>query len=167
MITHSASEQLISVQSARPPRSRAYVVRDSPLHGRGVFATRDIAAGTRVIEYKGERISTATATERGSMDPANPYHTFFFSLDDGSLIDGGVNGNAARWINHCCEPNCEPKEIKGRIFIDTLRDISSGEELHYDYRLALEGRHTAKLKQAYRCLCGTPDCRHTMLAPKR
>lgn len=148
-------------------RSNAYAVHHSPIHGRGVFATRDIAAETRLLEYKGERISAELAIERSGTDPDNPYHTFFFSLDDGRLIDGAVDGNAARWINHACEPNCEAREQKGRIFIYALRDISPGEELNYDYCLTVEGRHTAKLKQAYRCLCGAQTCRSTMLAPKR
>lgn len=148
-------------------RANTYAVHHSPIHGRGVFATRDIPAETRLLEYKGERISADLAIERSGLDPDNPYHTFFFSLEDGRLIDGAVDGNAARWINHACEPNCEAREQKGRIFIYALRDILPGEELNYDYGLTVEGRHTAKLKRAYGCLCGAPTCRSTILAPKR
>ena len=155
------------IPPVRHPRTKAYVVRHSPIHGRGVFATHDIAADLRVMEYKGERIAAELAAERSGTDPDNPYHTFFFSLEDGRLIDGGAGGNAARWINHACEPNCEAREHAGRIFIHALRDIAPGEELNYDYRLTMEGRHTAKLKRAYLCLCGAPTCRGTMLAPKR
>ena len=83
------------------------------------------------------------------------------------MIDGGVKGNDARWINHACAPNCEAREEKGRVFIYALHDIKRGEELNYDYGLILEQRHTAKLKASYACRCGAPECRHTMLAPKR
>ncbi|HEX2529939.1 MAG TPA: SET domain-containing protein-lysine N-methyltransferase [Burkholderiaceae bacterium] len=144
-----------------------YVVKNSRIHGTGVFAARRIAAGTCIIEYAGERITNETAIERGSSDPDNPFHTFYFSLEDGRLIDGGVNGNDARWINHACEPNCEAREEDGRVFIYALRDIRRGEELNYDYGLIIEERHTARLKQSYACHCGAESCRHTMLAPKR
>ncbi len=120
-----------------------------------------------VIEYQGERITADTANERGSSDPENPFHTFFFSLEDGLLIDGGVNGNDARWINHACEPNCEARENDGRVFIHALRDIRRGEELNYDYGLVVEERHTKSLKAAYACRCGAAGCRGTMLAPKK
>lgn len=148
---------------ARP----AIVVRHSTIHGNGVFATRKIPAGEFIIEYEGERITQKEADRRAGADPDNPFHTFFFSLESGKLIDGGVNGNEARWINHSCAPNCEAREEKGRIFIHALRDIRRGEELNYDYGLIIEDRHTAAVKRAYACLCGAADCRGTMLAPKR
>ncbi|MES2356106.1 MAG: SET domain-containing protein-lysine N-methyltransferase [Pseudomonadota bacterium] len=144
-----------------------YVVRNSKIHGNGVFATRKIPAGTRVIEYKGERISWREAAKRDPHDPDNPYHTFYFSLEDGRVIDGGRRGNESRWINHACEPNCEAIEEEGRVFIHTLRDIRRGEELNYDYSLTVDERQTPTLKRAYACLCKAETCRHTMLAPKR
>lgn len=150
------------------PRQRpAVIVRGSHIHGRGVFAAHMIAAGTRIIEYKGERITEDEAQRRHGRDPENPHHTFFFSLEDGRLIDGDSGGNNARWINHACEPNCEAREENGRVFIYALRDIYPGEELGYDYGLIIEERHTPKVKQNYACRCGAPACRKTMLAPKR
>ena len=82
-------------------------MRNSRVHGRGVFAKRKIPAGTRIIEYGGERISWKEANRRESLKPADCFHTFFFSLESGKIIDGGSQGNDARWINHSCEPNCE------------------------------------------------------------
>jgi len=145
----------------------AIIVRHSTVHGNGVFATRKIPAGEFVIEYTGERITQKQADKRAGTDPDNPFHTFFFSLENGKLIDGGVDGNDARWINHSCEPNCEAREEEGRIFIHALRDIRRGEELNYDYGLLIEDRHTPAIKRAYACLCGAANCRGTMLAPKR
>jgi len=139
-------------------------VRHSRIHGNGVFAARKIPAGARIIEYRGKRITEKQAEKRFGQDPENPYHTFFFSLDSGKLIDGGDEGNDARWINHSCEPNCEAQEEKGRVYIHALRDIRRGEELSYDYGLIIGERLTKTVKAAYACRCGSPECRGTMLA---
>ncbi|MFT8274647.1 SET domain-containing protein [Kerstersia gyiorum] len=140
---------------------------DSPVHGKGVFAARDIPAGTRILEYLGERIDQDEADRRHPVNPDDPFHTFFFALSSGIVIDGGVDGNDSRWINHACAPNCETQEGRHgkRIYIVALRDIRAGEELNYDYGLVIDGRQTRKLKEQYRCLCGAPECRGTMLAP--
>lgn len=144
-----------------------YTVKSSSIHGNGVFARRKIAAGTRIIEYEGERISWKEALKREQLKAEDSTHTFLFSLDDGRVIDGGSRGNEARWINHACEPNCEAREEDGRVFIYALRDIQRGEELNYNYALILDERHTSAVKRAYACRCGAPTCRKTMLAPKR
>jgi SET domain-containing protein len=154
-------------QTASSQQKPPFAVRNSKIHGRGVFATRKIAPETQLIEYAGQRITSRQAAKRAGGDPDNPFHTFFFSLESGKVIDGGVDGNDARWINHGCEPNCEAREENGRVYIYALREIHRGEELFYDYRLQLDERHTPKLKQAYACRCGAPSCRQTMLAPKR
>ncbi len=145
----------------------AYKVHNSRIHGNGVFATRKIPAGTCIIEYQGQRITWKEAVRRENRKAPDNFHTFFFSLESGKIIDGGVDGNDARWINHACEPNCEAREEDGRVFIYALRDIARGEELNYDYGLIMEERHTPALKRAYGCLCGAPTCRKTLLAPKR
>src|SRR5258705_9832281 len=103
--------------------SRRIAVRRSGVHGKGVFAVESIAAGDRLIEYKGERISWKEALRRHPHDPEEPNHTFYFALDSGGVIDGQVKGNSARWIKHSCEPNCETGKIDGRGFIRSLRDI--------------------------------------------
>jgi SET domain-containing protein len=142
-------------------------VRRSAIHGRGVFATRTIRKGTDIIEYRGERITMKEADRRPPSDPDNPYHTFLFELDDGRVIDAVVRGNAARWINHSCAPNCEPYEDdEARVFIAAKRTIKKGEELLYDYRLNIDGRITKKMREAYACRCGAPRCRGTMLGKK-
>lgn len=152
---------------ARTPRPRRLQVRRSGVHGKGVYAQVPLRAGETVLEYRGEVISWDEALRRHPRDPADPHHTFYFHLDDARVIDGGVRGNAARWINHSCDPNCETEDDGGRIFIKALRDIAPGEELFFDYRLVIDERYTAKLKKAYACRCGAPNCRGTMLGPKR
>lgn len=156
-----------AASAATQAKGPAYIVKGSAIHGRGVFARRKIAKGARIVEYKGERISARQALQRHGRNQDNPFHTFFFSLEDGRLIDGAVDGNNARWINHHCNPNCEASEEDGRVFIYALRDIEPGEELGYDYGLIVEERHTPAVKQAYGCRCGAANCRKTMLAPKR
>ena len=159
-----------SVRSATPTTQAVLAdthirVRHSAIHGNGIFATRKIPAGARIIEYGGKRITENQAEKRFGLDPENPHHTFFFSLESGKLIDGGDQGNDARWINHSCAPNCEAQEEKGRVYIHALRDIVRGEELSYDYALVIEEKMTKALKQAYACRCGTATCRGTMLVP--
>jgi SET domain-containing protein len=149
------------------PAGRRIQVRRSGVHGKGVFALRPIAAGEPVIEYTGERITWKEALRRHPHDPKDPNHTFYFHIDDGHVIDALYGGNASRWINHACEPNCEADEQDGRVFIRALRDISPGEELYYDYGLVIDERYTPKLKKEYACRCGSPICRGTMLSPKR
>lgn len=148
-------------------RSKIEVQR-SGIHGRGVYAARDIKKGERIIEYTGRIISWKEADRVPPSDPDDPNHTFLFSLSDGKrVIDASAARNAARWINHSCDPNCETEETdEGRVFIEALRAIPRGAELHYDYCLVIDEKITKKLKREYRCLCGAPNCRGTMLADK-
>jgi uncharacterized protein len=148
---------------------RRIAVRRSPIHGRGVFATRPIARGERVLEYRGARIPLAEALGRDT-----PGHTFLFTVNAHWAIDGAVRGNSARWINHGCAPNCEATvhvdiggdERRDRVFIAALRKIRAGEELTFDYRIVLPVRHTAARAREWSCRCGAPRCRGTMLAPR-
>lgn len=139
-------------------------VESSPVHGKGVFATRHMSAGETVIEYVGEVISMAEAVARHPHDPSDPNHTFYFQLDDGRVIDAVRDGNASKWINHSCKPNCEPSEVKGRVFIKTRRPVFRGEELTFDYGLVSDEPVTEALKARYACRCGAKRCRGTMLA---
>ncbi len=154
-------------KSARPADHRRIQIRRSGVHGKGVFALQDIAEGEELIEYIGEVISWAEAERRHPHDPKNPNHTFYFHIDEGHVIDGLHGGNASRWINHSCAPNCEADQQGNRVFIRALRAIAAGEELNFDYGLIIDERYTPKLKAEYACWCGADECRGTMLAPKR
>ncbi len=172
--THTSSRyQILTVSKKAPPQSpkpaapRRIQVRQSGIHGKGVYAAQDIAKGDTLIEYVGEVISWEEAQARHPHDLDNPNHTFYFHIDESRVIDGGVGGNSSRWINHSCDGNCEADEQQGRIFIKALRDIKAGEELHYDYGLIIDARYTPKLKADYPCWCGADNCRGTLLAPKR
>jgi len=150
-----------------PRKSKPYSVRRSAIHGRGVFASRTIRKGTVIIEYRGQRTTWEAASERQDNDPSDPQHTFIFATSDGRVIDASRRGNAARWINHSCTPNCYAfEDSEGRVFIEASRTIRAGDELTYDYQLELEERVTAKLRAEYACRCGTKRCRGTLLASR-
>jgi uncharacterized protein len=149
-------------------KKRLYRVRESPIHGRGVFASRQVRKGTTILEYKGQRISWREANARPDSNPRNPSHTFLFELDDGMVIDPSVAGNAARWINHSCDPNCESYEDdKGRIFIEARRTIRRGEELTYDYNLSVDGRLSKVERARFACRCLAATCRGSLLRKPR
>ena len=142
-------------------------LRRSGIHGKGVFARELIPAGTRLIEYTGERITQEEGDRRYPWDDSVPYHTMLFTVEDDVVVDGGVGGNVSRWINHSCDPNCTSVIEDGRIWIDTLRDILPGEELTFDYRMIIQGRHTQAAQKRFPCRCGAANCRGTMLKKKR
>jgi hypothetical protein len=152
-----------SVKAAKP----RVAVRNSPIHGRGVFAVNAIAKGARILEYTGERMSHAEADRRYGDLHDGSSHTMLFAATDKVVIDATKRGGPARWINHSCAPNCEANEEDGRVFIDAIRPIRPGQELSYDYNLVLEERHTPKLKREHPCHCGAPKCRGTLLGSKR
>jgi SET domain-containing protein len=154
------------------PKSRTavrplYKVRRSKVHGLGVFALRPIKKRTRIVEYLGERISHAVADRRYADHDENDNHTFLFSVDRGLVIDAGVDGNDARFINHACAPNCESVIEHRRVYIEALRDIAPGEELSYDYQIGRERGDPPNVDQIYACRCGATECRGTMLWPPK
>lgn len=144
-----------------------FEIRHSGIHGRGAFATRAIAPGTRLIEYAGERITPAEAEARHPEREGVPHVTYLFAIDDAVVVDASVGGNDARFFNHSCAPNCDAVVEDGRIWLETLHDIEPGEELVYDYAYVLPGRHTPAAKRRYPCRCGAATCRGTILARKR
>jgi hypothetical protein len=153
---------MISGPGGRPP---LFKVRQSRIHGRGVFAARRIRKGTRIIEYTGERVSHEEADRRYEHRPVEDNHTFLFIVDARTVIDAGVGGNEARYINHSCDPNCETAIDDKRVFIYALRTIEPGEELAYDYQIQREPNDPPDIDEIFACRCGASDCRGTMLWP--
>jgi uncharacterized protein len=142
---------------------RRVIVRRSPVHGKGVFVLRRIAAGERVLEYRGEVTTWREAVRRHQQHGVDG-HTFFFGLSDGRVIDGSHNGNIARWLNHACAANCEAIEDAGRVFIETVQDIDAGQELFIEYLLAVDDPLDEDTRRQYACRCGATTCRRSMLA---
>jgi uncharacterized protein len=142
---------------------RRVSVRRSSVHGKGLFAVRQLKAGERVLEYKGEVTSWGNALRQHKRDGVAG-HTFLFGLSDGRVIDGGRGGNSARWINHACTPNCEAVEVGGRIFIDALDAIGAGQELFIDCLLTVGDLLDENLRRQYACRCRASSCRGSMIA---
>lgn len=123
-------------------------IRGSVIHGWGGFARTDIATDTEVIEYLGERITKEVSNERCE---ENNY--YIFNLDDTWDLDGNVDWNPARFLNHSCEPNCEAEQDdENRIWIRSLKPIQAGEELTFNYGYDLEDY------REHICRCGKPSC---------
>ena len=154
-------------RSAQPSRSEAagpfIRVRRSKIHGSGVFAVRAIPRGARIVEYVGERVSHAEADRRYENRPVQDAHTFLFIVDDETVVDAGVGGNEARFINHACKPNCETEVTRGRIWVRARRRILPGEELSYDYCIGRDADDPPDIDEVFECRCGTLRCRETML----
>ncbi len=132
-------------------------VRNSAIHGRGVYATRDIPEGEKIIEYVGELIDKEESERRAWTQHAKAQQTgdaavYIFTLTDRLDIDGDVPWNTARLINHSCAPNCEAWIDGKRIFIHALRDIAAGEELTFDYAFDVS------CYEDHPCLCGREGC---------
>ena len=138
--------------------SSAWIIsRRSAIHGRGVYARREIADGTRIVEYTGERITKAEAAHRETQRLARRHRgqddcVYIFELNARHDLDGRTGGNVARLINHSCAANCRVEVRRGRIWIVARRDIAAGDELTFDYGFKFsEWRHHA-------CLCGGERC---------
>jgi Proteins containing SET domain len=133
----------------------ALVIRRSQIHADGVYTTAPIKRRALVAEYTGPRLTNSQADEIYEHSP----RTYLFGLIDAEhVIDG--DGIAA-FINHSCEPNCEADEIKGRVIIRAIRNISAGEELAYDYNL-----YDGDPDDSAPCLCGNKNCRGSMYSEK-
>ena len=106
--------------------------RRSRIHRWGVFATATIPKNTRIIHYAGEKISNRESLRRERRYIRNG-HIWCFKLTNRTVIDAGVGGNVARYVNHACSPNCYVEVEGHHIWIIASRKIRKGEELTYDY----------------------------------
>uniref|UniRef100_T1J3M7 Histone-lysine N-methyltransferase trithorax n=1 Tax=Strigamia maritima TaxID=126957 RepID=T1J3M7_STRMM len=140
----------------RQTAREAVGVYRSKIHGRGLFCKRCIDVGEMVIEYAGEVIRSVLTDMREKFYESKGIGCYMFRIDDNEVVDATMHGNAARFINHSCEPNCYSKVItvdgKKHIIIFALRRISRGEELTYDYKFPIED---VKIL----CSCGSRRCR--------
>src|SRR5262245_7192329 len=159
------------VRRSRPgkagPVNEWMELRRSPIHGLGAFARKDIPKGTRIIEYVGEKISNAEADRRYDDDTMEIHHTFLFILNKKQCVDAEFDGNEARFINHSCDPNAETGIWNSRIWISSIKRILAGTELTYDYQYDDDPEYTDADLLFYRCECGSPKCRGTIVATEK
>ena len=124
------------------------LIRQSTIHGNGAFAAQLIPSRTELLEYQGEMISKEESAKRCE---AGNY--FIFTIDDTHDLDGAVDWNPARFINHSCSPNCEAlQDDDNRIWITALRDIPPGEELSFNYGYDLDSYRD------HPCRCASNHC---------
>ncbi len=158
-------EPLPSIAQASWPERDLIRVQDSAIHGTGAFAKAAIPRGTRIIEYKGQRVAKAeliAAAGRGERKL-----TYVLNLDDDLAVDGAVAGNDARFLNHSCTPNCEVYTFGGVPTLYAMQDIADGAELTFDYQLqSVVGNRLSKAlcRELFPCHCGAPVCRGTLVA---
>jgi hypothetical protein len=136
------------------------IVSRSLIAGLGLFTTRPIPAGRRIIEYCGEIVGQLVADRREklyAMQPHRRHDCYLFRLAPDRIIDATLKANAARFINHSCAPNCESKIVGRKIMISAMMDIGTGEELTYDYKFSRDVG-----EDAVPCYCGVPNCRKYM-----
>ena len=172
MSTASRKKTKAKVKAKRAPRVIAerpelIRVRSSRIHGKGVFSVKAIRKGARVIEYLGDRVTHKEADARYETKTTDDNHTFLFIVDRGVVIDASFNGNAARFINHGCDPNCESVTEERRIYIEAIQTIQPGEELTYDYSIGRDKDDPPNIDEIFACRCGAGDCRGTMLWPAK
>ena len=132
-------------------------VRQSAIHGRGVFASRQIRKGTRIIQYIGELIDKEESNRRGlelfeESQKTGGASVYIFDLNEEWDLDGNKEYNNARLINHSCEPNAEMVNEDDELWLYALREIRKGEEITFDYGYDLE--HFLD----HPCRCGKPSC---------
>ena len=151
--------QLIAGMSKKKDGKNKWVfIEDSNVHGKGVFAKRDIPKDKKIMEYVGERISKKESQRRGTkqMERAAKNEkvgaVYIFDLNKKWDIDGNVPKNIARFANHSCDENCEAFNIEDRIFYYTCKPVKKGEEILIDYGYALE--HFSD----HPCKCGAESC---------
>jgi uncharacterized protein len=138
---------------------KLFIKKPSAIHSTGIFAKSDIAKGTRIIEYVGEKITNTEAGRRVDASQDKNRHdrshgaVYIFELNQRYAIDGNVPYNLARHINHSCDPNAKTDVIRGKIWIIAVRDIQKGEEITYNYAYDFSDDY-----KDHPCRCGTARC---------
>jgi len=143
---------------------RLWEIRNSGIHGRGLFATETVPRGTRLLEYVGEKITKAEARRRAERQVELAKNggggaVYIFELNQRSDLDGNVEWNPARLINHSCRPNCVAYRSRGHIWIEAKRRLRLGEELTYNYG------YDAEHYRDHPCRCGLSGCLGYIVAP--
>ena len=143
----------------RGPITSKYIeVRESEIHGTGVFASTKVPKGKKVIEYVGEKITKKESARRSialiekNRGSETDGAVYIFEVNKRHDIDGNIPENTARFINHSCDPNCEPDVIKNRVWLISTRKIKKGEELSYNYGFDLDDY------EEHKCRCGAKEC---------
>ena len=132
---------------------RLYRIKKSNIDrkGRGLYATKDIKEGIRIINYIGKIITKKQTEESEKFNNAKPI--YLFNLNKRYDLDGDVSWNTARLINHSCSNNCDYNGNGLKLWVTTIKDIKKGEELTADYGFGYDENY-----KQFPCKCGTKNC---------
>jgi len=130
---------------------KLYKVKKSNIDKRGLYASKNIKSGSKIIEYIGKLISKKETETNPKFD--NEKDIYLFNLSSKYDLDGDYSWNTARLINHSCNPNCEVEGKGLKLWITATKDIKKNEELSYDYGFGYD----VDYKQ-FPCKCGSQNC---------
>ena len=130
---------------------KPYIVKRSKIDNLGLYATKNIRKGTRIIEYKGKVITVKETEKNPKYD--NHKAIYLFNLNKRYDLDGDFKFNTARLINHSCDPNCEVYGTGLKVWVYATKDIKKGEEFSYDYGFSFDEDY-----KNYPCKCGNKNC---------
>ena len=131
---------------------KLYRVKKSNIDKRGLYASKNIKAEEKIIEYIGRLISKKEAETNSKFD--NKKDIYLFNINEKWDLDGDYRWNTARLINHSCNPNCEVEGKGLKLWIVAIKDIKKGEELSYDYGFS----YSKEDLKNFVCRCGYKKC---------
>ena len=121
------------------------------INGRGLYATKNIKEGTRIIDYVGKIITKKKSDQSEKFDNSKPIYLFY--LNSRYDLDGDYSWNTAKLINHSCNPNCEVEGKGSKLWITAIKDIKKDEELSYDYGFSYDSDY-----KQFPCKCRSKNC---------
>ena len=130
---------------------KLYKQKSSNIDNRGLFASKNIKKGTKIIYYTGKIITKKQTENNPKFD--NDKAIYLFNLNNRYDLDGDFSYNTARLINHSCDPNCEVEGKGLKLWISSIKDINKNEELTYDYGFSFDENY-----KDFPCKCGSKNC---------
>ena len=130
---------------------KLYKIKKSNIDKRGLYASKNIKAGAKIINYVGKLITKKESQQNSKFD--NNKDIYLFNINKKYDLDGDFSWNTARLINHSCNPNCEVEGEGLKLWISSIREIKKGEELTYDYGFGYDSEY-----KQFPCKCGSINC---------
>ncbi len=132
---------------------KLYSIKKSRIdnRGRGLYATKNIKAGTKIINYRGKIITNKEVENSDKFDNKKPI--YLFTLNKKYTLDGDFPWNIAGLINHSCNNNCDYEGKGLKIWVTAIKDIRKGEEFTCDYGFGYD-----KDYKQFPCKCQSKNC---------
>ena len=130
---------------------KLYKIKKSNIDKKGLYASKDIKSGAKIINYKGKLITNTEVEQNPKFD--NDKDIYLFDINKRYSLDGDFSWNTARLINHSCDPNCEVDGKGYKIWITAIKDIKKNEELTYDYGFSYDEDY-----KQFPCKCRSKNC---------